>query len=261
VNAGAMNADVTSAQVKLYSQELKMPGLRHHFEEIAREARANGESHEAYLVACLRSEIESRREHRLQDRLKQARFAQRKTLEEFDFALVPSVPKEEVIHLGTAEFVRARENVIFLGASGTGKTHLAQAIGQAAIYAGVRVRFTSAVVLAQELLAAQDEHRLPRYLKSWQRTDLVIIDELGYLGLGPGGPLLFQFFAERYEKASVLVTSNLEFSRWSEVFGDPVLTAALLDRLTHHSHILVFEGESYRFRESQSKKTKNQRNP
>lgn len=258
MNAGAMNADVTGAQVKLFTQELKMPGLRSHFEEIAREARATGESHEAYLVACLRAEIESRREHRLQDRLKQARFPQRKTLEEFDFTLVPSVPKEEVIHLATAEFVRARENVIFLGASGTGKTHLAQAIGQGAIYAGVRVRFIGAVVLAQELLAAQDEHRLPRYLKTWQKTDLVIIDELGYLGLGPGGPLLFQFFAERYEKQSVLVTSNLEFSRWGEVFGDPVLTAALLDRLTHHSHILVFEGESYRFRESQSKKTRSQ---
>jgi DNA replication protein DnaC len=154
--------------------------------------------------------------------------------------------------------VRARENVILLGASGTGKTHLAQAIGHAAIYAGARVRFTSAVALAQELLAAQDEHRLPRYLKSWQKTDLAIVDELGYLGLGPGGPLLFQFFAERYESGSVLVTSNLEFSRWSEVFGDPVLTAALLDRLTHHSHILVFEGESYRFRESQKQKTRSQ---
>jgi len=182
-------------------------------------------------------------------------------LEEFDFTLAPSIGKEEVVCLATGEFIGARENVIFLGASGTGKTHLAQAIGQAVIYAGYRARFTTAVVLAQELLAAQDEHRLPRYLKSWQKMDLVIVDELGYLGLGPGGPLLFQFFAERYENGSVLVTSNLEFSRWSEVFGDPVLTAALLDRLTHHSHILVFEGESYRFRESQSKKKRTQKNP
>lgn len=253
-----MNSEVVAAQVKLYAQELRMPGLHGHFEEIAREARSNGESHEAYLAACLRAEIESRREHRLKERLKQARFPQRKGLEEFDFTLVPSLSKEEVIRLATSEFVRAHENVIFLGSSGTGKTHLAQAIGQAVIYAGCRVRFTSAVVLAQELLAAQDDHRLPRYLKGWSKIDLVIVDELGYLGLGPGGPLLFQFFAERYEKGSVLLTSNLEFSRWSEVFGDPVLTAALLDRLTHHSHILVFEGESYRFRESQSKKRKSQ---
>src|SRR5665647_3669979 len=123
-----MNSDVVAAQVKLYAQELKMPGLRTHFEEIAREARGTGESHEAYLVACLRAEIESRREHRLQDRLKQARFPQRKTLEEFDFTLVPSISKEEVLALATAEFVRVRENIILLGASGTGKTHLAQAL-------------------------------------------------------------------------------------------------------------------------------------
>lgn len=249
-----MNADVAAAQVALYTQELKMPGLRSHFREIAREARGTGETYEAYLVACLRAEIESRREHRLQERLKQARFPHRKTLEEFDFTLVPSVSRELVLSLATGEFVRERENVILLGASGTGKTHLAEAVGMATIYAGARVRFTTAVTLAQELLLAQDEHRLPRYLKTWKKVDLVIVDELGYLELGPGGPLLFQFFAERYESGSVIVTSNLEFSRWSEVFGDPVLTAALLDRLTHHSHILVFEGESYRFRESKKRR-------
>ncbi len=250
-----MNADVVGAQVALYTQELKMPGLRTHFQDIAREARGTQESYETYLVACLRAEIESRRDHRLQERLKQARFPQRKTLEEFDFTLVPSVSRELVLWLATGEFVRERENVSLLGASGTGKTHLAEAVGLSTIYAGARVRFITAVTLAQELLLAQDEHRLPRYLKAWKKVDLVIVDELGYLELGPGGPLLFQFFAERYESGSVIVTSNLEFSRWSEVFGDPVLTAALLDRLTHHSHILVFEGESYRFRESKKRRT------
>jgi len=120
----------------------------------------------------------------------------------------------------------------------------------AATDAGCRVRCAPAVTRAQELWGAADEHRLPRYLKGWRSADLAIVDELGYLPLGPGAPLLFQFFAERYESGSVLVTSNLEFSRWSEVFGDATLTAALLDRFTHHSHILLFEGESYRFRES-----------
>jgi DNA replication protein DnaC len=251
-----MNEEVLAARVKLLTQELKMPGLRSHFEEIAREARKTGESHESYLVACLLSEIESRREHRLQSRLHQARFPARKTLEEFDFALVPSVSRELVTTLAGGEFVRTHENLLLLGASGTGKTHIACALGLATLYAGSRVRFTTAVTLAQELLAAQDEHRLPRYLKGWRSVDLAIVDELGYLELGPGAPLLFQFFAERYESGSVLITSNLEFSRWSEVFGDPVLTAALLDRLTHHSHILIFEGESYRFRESQQAKRK-----
>jgi DNA replication protein DnaC len=123
-------------------------------------------------------------------------------------------------------------------------------VGIGAIQAGYRVRFVSAVTLAQELLQAQQEYRLPRYLKGCQKADLVILDELGYLGLGPGGPLLFQFCAERYERGSLLITTNLEFARWGEVFADAALTAALLDRLTHHVHILLFQGESYRFKES-----------
>ena len=148
---------------------------------------------------------------------------------------------------------RAKENVICLGDAGTGKTHVAIGLGISAIQAGYRVRFVSALCLAQELLQAQQEYRLPRYLRGWQKVDLVVLDELGYLGLGPGGPLLFQFCAERYERGSVLITSNLDFSRWVEVFGDATLTAALLDRLTHHSHILLFQGESHRFRESRQR--------
>ncbi len=127
------------------------------------------------------------------------------------------------------------------------------ALGVAAIHAGWRVRFTTAVALGQELLQAHSEARLPKALKTWDRFDLVILDELGYLGLGPAGPLLFQFCAHRYERGSLLITTNLEFSRWVEVFGDAALTSALLDRLTHRSHVLLFNGESYRFRESQQR--------
>lgn len=127
------------------------------------------------------------------------------------------------------------------------------ALGLAAIEVGYKVRFTSAVSLAQELLAAQAEYRLPRHLKSYQAFGLVILDELGYLGLGPGGPLLFQFCADMYERRSLLITSNLDFSRWVEVFTDATLTAALLDRLTHHCHVLLFQGKSYRFQESQER--------
>lgn len=114
---------------------------------------------------------------------------------------------------------------------------------------GARVRFITAPALIQELLLAEKEHRLARFLKAWKRNDLVIVDELGYVSLGPGGALLFQFCSDRYERGSLLFTSNLDFSRWSEVFGDPSLTTALLDRLTHHAHVVVFQGESYRFRE------------
>lgn len=250
-----VNTDVLTAQIKLYARELKMPGLANAFEEVSRDAHKTGRCHLESLAACLAAEVESRAEHRLASRIKTARFPSAKTFDTFDFSLVPSLEKGRVLDLGSGGFTRERENVVCLGASGTGKTHVATAIGLSAIYAGARVRFTTAVTLSQELLAAVDDHRLPRYLKSWRRADLVIVDELGYLPLGPGAPLMFQFFAERYEAGSILVTTNLEFSRWTEVFGDATLTAALLDRLTHHSHVLVFEGESYRFRESAKRLT------
>jgi DNA replication protein DnaC len=250
-----MKTDIVSAEIQLMATELKMPGLKSHFQEIADQAKKTNTSFESCLAACLSAEIDSRREHRLQSRLRAARFPHIKTLEAFDFSLVPSLSKQLVLTLASGGFVKKKENVICLGASGIGKTHIATAIGLSSIYAGARVRFISAVSLAQELLSAADEHHLPKYLRSFKSADLVIIDELGYLPLGPGGPLLFQFCAERYEAGSILITSNLEFARWSEVFGDPTLTVALLDRLTHHSHILLFDGESYRFRQSKNRQT------
>jgi DNA replication protein DnaC len=250
----AAATDPETARVDLYCRELKLPGLRAAYSGIAREAQAQGHSHPSFLAACLAQELESRRQHRLAAHVQQARFPTLKTLDSFDFLALPDLPKAKVLALADGAFIRNRENVICLGQPGTGKTHLAIAIGLEAVQAGFRVRFISAVSLAQELLAAQQEYRLPRYLKSWQRTDLVVLDELGYLGLGPGGPLLFQFCAERYERGSLLITTNLDFSRWVEVFGDATLTAALLDRLTHHAQILLFQGESYRFKESRQQR-------
>lgn len=245
--------DPAQALLDLYCRELKLPGLRQAVPAVAREAADQNQSYPAFLAACLAQELTSRREHRLANRLTQARFPAPKTLESFNFLAVPDLPKAKVLALATGAFLRAHENVICLGNPGTGKTHTAIGVALGCIQAGARVRFITAVALAQELLAAQQDYRLPRYLKSWQRVDLVVLDELGYLGLGPGGPLLFQFCAERYEQGSLLITSNLDFSRWIEVFGDPSLTAALLDRLTHHAHVLLFRGESYRFRESRER--------
>jgi len=237
--------------IDLYARELRLPGLRKAYRALARDAAHSGQDHLAFLAACLATELESRRQNRLAHRLRQARFPAVKTLDAFDFTAIPELPKTKVLSLADGSFVKARENVICLGPTGTGKTHTAIALGIAAIQSGYRVRFTSAMALAQEFLQAQAEARLPKALKAWDRFDLVILDELGYLGLGPGGPLLFQFCAHRYERASLLITTNLEFSRWVEVFGDATLTAALLDRLTHRAHLLLFQGESYRFRESQ----------
>lgn len=258
-----MNGDnqAQEALIDLYCKELKMPGLRRSYKAIAREALEQGRSPTSFLAACLAQEVESRRQHRLNSRIKQAHFPAQKTLDAFDFTALPSLPKPKVLALAQGDFIKAKENVICVGRPGTGKTHIALAIGLSAIQAGYRVRFTTAITLSQELLQAEKEYRLPRYLKSWQKVDLALVDELGYLGLGPGGRLLFQFFAERYERGSVLVTSNLEFSRWTEVFTDATLTTALLDRLTHHVHVLVFDGESYRFRESKSRQRVEASNP
>lgn len=162
----------------------------------------------------------------------------------------------KVEQLAQGAFIERRENVICIGRPGTGKSHIATAIGMGAMLEGYRVRFISVMQLIQELQLAESEYRLPRYLKSWHKYDLVILDELGYIPLGEGGKLLFQFISQRYEQSSLIITTNLEFSKWVDVFGDPALTTALLDRLTHHSHILLFEGESFRFRQTMGQRGK-----
>ena len=189
--------------------------------------------------------------------LRDAHFPMSKTLDQFDFALRPTVSRMSVLQMASGDWIAEHENCLVLGNSGTGKTHLGLALGRAAVEAGYRVRFTTALALSQELLAAQADHRLLARFKFWQRYPLVVIDELGYLPLArEQAQILFQFFAERYERGSVLVTSNLEFSRWGEVFGDPTMTTALLDRLTHHAHILSLTGDSYRFREAKARKSR-----
>lgn len=243
------NNQVQEALIETYCKQLKLPGVGQIYQQAARAALESNQSFSSYLAACLSHEIETRKERQLERWLKQARFPWKKSLSDFDFTLMPKLPKQKIISLAEGSFIRNKENVICVGASGTGKTHTAVALGLSAIQAGYRTRFIKVVDLVQELLAAEKEFILPKYLKSWNKIPLVILDELGYLGLGPGGPLLFQFCAERYESGSFIITTNLEFSRWSEVFGDVTLTTALLDRLTHRSYVLLFEGESYRFRE------------
>lgn len=246
-----MSEEIYSAMVEIHCKELKMPGLRKSYASLAREALENDHSMIRFLSACLTEELESRKQSRLHAYTRQARFPVYKTFEEFDFTALPSLQKQRVLSLANGQFIQNKENVVCMGGSGTGKTHVAIAIGTSAIAAGYRVRFIPVMQLVQELLQAEAEYRLPKYLRAWDKYDLVCLDELGYVSLSQGGPLLFQFCADRYEKGSLLITTNLEFARWVDVFHDATMTTALLDRLTHHSHILLFEGESYRFRESQ----------
>ena len=249
--------NATEALLELYFKQLKLSGIAQAYSELVREAAESGQSYSDFLVACLAYEVDTQKERQFQRRLKQARFPWTKGLGDFDFTVIPKLPKQKILSLAEGNFIRDKESVICLGPTGTGKTHIAVSLGLRAIETGLKVRFVKVVDLVQELLMAEKEYQLPRYLKGWRKIDLVILDELGYIELKTGGPLLFQFCADRYEKGSFVITTNLEFSRWGEVFNDVTLTTALLDRLTHRSHVLFFQGESYRFRESQQRFNRN----
>jgi DNA replication protein DnaC len=194
--------------IDLHCRTLKLPGIRKVYRELAREALDNGVSPTQFLLSCLEHEAKSRRENKLKANLRAAKFPEPKTLDQFNFAEIPSLPKAKVLSLFDCQFIRQKENVICVGRQGTGKTHISIALGMAAIEAGFRVKFIKAVTLAQELMAAQQDVRLNKYLKSWKKVDLVILDELGYLQLGPGAAPMFQFIAERYETGSMLVAGR-----------------------------------------------------
>ncbi|MEA2065692.1 MAG: IS21-like element helper ATPase IstB [Thermotogota bacterium] len=248
--------EIIEGKLQLICKRLRLPGVRQHWQSIAREATEKTMDYGEFLLACLEEEITTRHQKRLTNNLKRAKFPLNKTLNEFDFKEMPSLSKGRVLQLAQNEYVRRKENIICVGKPGTGKTHIAIALGLAAVNDEYRVKFTTIMQLIQELLLAEKEYRLPHYLKQWKKYDLVICDELGYVPLGEGGKLLFQFISNKYESGSLIITTNLEFSRWTEVFTDPALTAAMLDRLTHHSNLLLFEGESFRFKESASKTMK-----
>ncbi|WP_108671077.1 IS21-like element helper ATPase IstB, partial [Peribacillus acanthi] len=221
------------------------------YRSLAREAEERNLSYEEYLLALLEVEMEMRDENQKQRRLKQAVFPVQKTLDTYDFSLMPSLNRNRFLTLAKGEFVDRKENIIFLGNSGTGKTHLATGLGIEMIKNGYKTRFITASDLVEELLMANEEHKLGALEKKWLKFDVIIVDELGYVPFSKiGSELLFQFFSSRYERASVIITTNLEFTEWTSLFGDEKMTAALLDRLTHRSHIHLLNGESYRFRQS-----------
>ena len=207
-----------------------------------------------HLVLCRLCALEllDREQRAIERRIKAAQFPVVKSLETCAFRAIPSLNKRLVLALTRAEYLDRRENVLALGNSGTGKTHLALALGLTACQKGYRVRFTTAAALVNELLEARDDKRLLRFQKQLAKQDLWIVDELGYVPLSKtGAELLFEIFSQRYEQASTLVTSNLPFNEWTEIFGSERLTGALLDRLTHHVHILELNGDSYRLAHSQ----------
>jgi DNA replication protein DnaC len=237
--------------LKCHLKTLRLPTMLAEYAKLSREAAAADENYEEYLLRLTDLEVAQRSTNALTARIKAAGFPVLKDLDTYDFSAMPSVPKAKIVELARGQWIDEKFNLCLLGNAGTGKTHLAIALGQAACRAGKRVRFFTAAALVNALEEAQKQYRLERFLGQLDKLDLLAIDELGYLSFSRGGAeLLFQIFAERYERASILVTSNLAFSDWGSIFQGERMTAALLDRFTHRCHIFEINGESYRFRES-----------
>ena len=240
-----------SLLLEAYLKRLKLPGVARSYAALAREAENTHQTYEGYLLALTEQEVQQREANVQQARLRQARFPAVKTLDQFDFSLVPHLNKPKLLHLAAGEYLEQRENIILLGPNGTGKTHIATGLAVCACRLGKRVRFVTAPSLVNELIEARQSYRLSRVEAAYHRYDLLVVDELGFVPFPrDGAELLFNIFAGRYERRSTIVTSNLEFARWTEVLADQVLAGALVDRLTHHAHILKVDGESYRFRQS-----------
>ena len=234
---------------------LKLPTFVREYDKVARQCAAEGVDHVRYLLRLAELEMIDREQRLVERRIRAARFPSVKSLDSYDFTALPSLNKALVLELARCEYLARRENVIALGNAGTGKTHIALGLGLAACQKGLAVGFATAAALVHELIEARDEKRLLRLQRQLAACQLLIIDELGYVPLSPtGAELLFEVFSQRYERGSVIVTSNLPFDEWTSVFGSERLTGALLDRLTHHVHILEMNGDSYRLRQSKHRR-------
>jgi DNA replication protein DnaC len=230
---------------------LKLSTMFSRLEEHIRQASETHQSYEEFLLGLTDSELQVRAANRLKRRLKEARFPLMKTLDTFQCEQAVGLDARQIQELSTGEYIRQHHNVIFLGNSGTGKTHLATALGIEACKEGFRTRFVTGCGLVNELVEAQEERVLSRLLKRYASYDLLILDELGYVPFSKiGAELLFQVLAERHERKSVIVTSNLGFADWTQIFGEANLTAALLDRLTHRASILTCSWSSYRLQDT-----------
>ncbi len=238
-----------------YLKELRLPTMAREYENLARQCAQENKGYTEFLQDLLEREVQQRQSKAMDRRLRQAVFPAEKDIGTFDFKAVPKVGKQRIIDLAGGSYIERRECVVFIGPPGVGKTHLAIALGREACRQGRRVQFFTATGLATAYAEAREDRAVLKLERAMERRDLIIIDELGYVPLGQGGPEhLFGFFSRCYERTSVIVTTNLPFSQWPQVFGDERLTGALLDRLTHRVHVIEMQGESYRLKQGQRKK-------
>jgi DNA replication protein DnaC len=248
----------SSVLVKHHLKQLKLPTMHAECEKTAARAAKENLDHLAYLLALCELELVDRERRAAERRLKAARFPTSKTLEEFDFNVQSSINKPLVLELAKGDWIDKRENLLLIGASGTGKTHLATALALSACLQGRKVKFYRVTELIALMLEAREEKHLLRFKAQLMRQDLVVLDELGYVPASKAGAeLLFDVIGSAYERQSLIITTNLPFENWTEVLGSERLTGAALDRLTHRCHILEAKGESYRLKDARRRR----RNP
>jgi len=245
----------TQEELIRYLDELRLSTIRRQYSKIADEAKAESLSHEQFLFNLVRQECDSRRNKRIERYLKESRLPLEKTMQCFDLKRLPLKATQQVKTLIEGEFIGRKENLLIFGNPGSGKTHLACGIGQELIRQDKRVYFTTCAILLQDLLSAKKDLKLKRILNTFARYDALIIDDIGYVQQDQKEmEVLFTLLAERYERGSVVITSNLPFSKWNNVFKDPMMTAAAVDRIVHHSVILELNIESYRINSAKKQK-------
>lgn len=250
-----MSTEAPEILLAHYLKTLKLPTFQREYQKLARQCATEGVDHVGFLARLAEREMIERDRRKVERRIKAAKFPVVKSLDSFDFAAIPKLNKMQVLELARCEWIERRENVIALGPSGTGKTHVALGLGLAACQKGLSVGFTTAAALVSEMMEARDERRLLRFQKQMASCQLLIIDELGFVPLSKtGAELLFELISQRYERGATLITSNLPFDEWTETLGSERLTGALLDRITHHVNILEMNGESYRLAQSRARK-------
>jgi DNA replication protein DnaC len=248
----------TNLLLDTYLKGLRLPTFLQNYRKFAEEAAQTNHSYDRFLLALA---VAQRERNRIARRIKAARFPVLKELADFDFSCISSPNKQRVLELARGTYIQKAEPILLVGNPGLGKTHVATGLALAACRQGHKVRFYNAAGLVNELILAQEEHRLSKLLATTLRHHLIVLDELGFIPFSPAGAqLIFQFCSTLYERVTMIVTTNLRFADWTQVFGNERLTAALLDRLTHKAHILEFVGESYRFRERIQRETQEKSN-